>query len=75
MRLRIDQDPKTPVQLPPKERTQRLKATLDALADGLSQEQLDAMTAAMTEDFIEPWDESLCLGLDSRDGGHRTDSG
>lgn len=74
LRLHIGQGPKTSVHLMAKERTQRLNAALDAMADGLSQEQLDAMTAAMTEDYIEPWDESLWLGLDSRDGGRRTDS-
>ena len=42
----------------PKERTQRLNAALDALGDGLSQVQLDEMTAAMTEEYIEAWDDS-----------------
>ena len=39
-------------QLIPKERTQRLNAALDAMADGLIQVQLDEMTAAMTEEHI-----------------------
>ena len=47
-------------QLIPKERTQRLNAALDAMADGLNQVQLDEMTAAMTEEYIEAWDESEC---------------
>ena len=28
------------------------------MADGLSQVQLDEMTAAMTEEYIKDWDES-----------------
>ena len=43
----------------PKERTQRLNAALDAMGDGLDQVQLDQMTAAMTEEYIEAWDESV----------------
>ena len=42
----------------PEERTRRLNAALDAMSEGLSQAQLDEMTAAMTEDYIEAWDES-----------------
>ena len=37
----------------------RLNAALDAMGEGMSQAQLDEMTAAMTEDYIEAWDESL----------------
>ena len=58
LRQHIDQIPEKASQLPPKERTQRLNAALDAMGDGLSQVQLDEMTAAMTEEYIEPWDES-----------------
>ena len=58
MRQHIDQVPEKASQLPPKERTQRLNAALDALGDGLSQVQLDEMTAAMTEEYIEAWDDS-----------------
>ena len=58
MRQHIDQVPEKASQLPPKERTQRLNAALDAMGDGLSQVQLDEMTAAMTEEYIEAWDES-----------------
>ena len=60
LRQYIDQPPEKAVaQLPPKERTQRLNAALDALGDGLDQAQLDEMTAAMTEEYIEAWDESV----------------
>ena len=53
LRQYIDQPPEKAPQLPPKERTQRLNAALDALGDGLDQAQLDEMTAAMTEEYIE----------------------
>ena len=59
LRQHIDQIPEKASQLPPKERTQRLNAALDAMGDGLSQVQLDEMTAAMTEEYIEAWDESV----------------
>ena len=59
LRQHIDRLPKKPTQLTPKERMQRLNAALDALSEGMSQAQLDEMTAAMTEDYIEAWDESL----------------
>ena len=55
----IDQVPEKASLLTPKERTQRLNAALDAMGDGLSQAQLDEMTAAMTEEYIEAWDESV----------------
>ena len=58
LRQHIDQALEKASQLPPKERTQRLNAALDALGDGLNQVQLDEMTAAMTEEYIEAWDES-----------------
>ena len=58
LRQHIDQVPEKASQLPPKERTQRLNAALDAMGDGLSQVQLDEMKAAMTEEYIEAWDES-----------------
>lgn len=41
------------------ERIQRLNAAMDAMRDGLSQEELDEMTAAMNEDYIEAVDDSL----------------
>lgn len=59
LRLHIDQGPKMPAQLTPKERMRRLNAALDAMSEGMSQAQLDEMIAAMTEDYIEPWDESV----------------
>ena len=63
MRQHIDQVPEKASQLPPKERTQRLNAALDAMGDGFNQVQLDKMTAAMTEEYIEAWDESAVLGI------------
>lgn len=58
LRRYIDEGPKTTSQLTPKERTRRLNAAFYAMAEGLSQAQLDEMTAAMTEKNIEPWDEA-----------------
>ena len=58
LRQHIDQRPEKPAWLTPKERMRRLNAAFDAMSEGLSQAQLDEMTAAMTEDYIEPWDES-----------------
>ena len=55
----IDRLPKKSTQLTPKERMRRLNAAFDAMGEGMSQAQLDEMTAAMTEDYIEPWDESV----------------
>lgn len=54
LRQHIDQLPKTSTQLTPKERMRRLNATFDAIGEGMSQAQLAEMTAAMTEDYIEP---------------------
>lgn len=59
LRKRIDQLPEKPARLMPKEKTRRLNAALDLLGDGLTEAQLDEMTAAMTEDYIEAWDESV----------------
>ena len=59
LRQHIDQRPKKPAELTPKERMRQLNAALDAMSEGLSQAQLDEMTAAMTEDYIEAWDESV----------------
>lgn len=58
LRHHIDELPIRAARLMPKERTRRLNAALDMLGDGLSQAQLDEMTAAITEDYIEAWDES-----------------
>ena len=58
LRQHIDQLPKRSTQLTPKERMRRHNAAFDAMGEGMSQAQLDEMTAAMTEDYIEPWDES-----------------
>ena len=44
--------------LTPEERIQRLNAALDAIREGLTHKELDEMTAAMNEEYIEPWDES-----------------
>jgi len=58
LRQHIDQRSEKPARLTPKERMRRLNAAFDAMSEGLSQAQLDEMTAAMTEDCIKPWDES-----------------
>ena len=59
LRQHIDKLPEKAARLTPKERARRLNAALDSLSDGLSQAQLDEMTAAMTEVYIEVSDESL----------------
>lgn len=41
------------------ERIRRLNAAMDAMRDGLSQEEIDEMTAAMNEKYIENVDDSL----------------
>lgn len=58
LRQHIDQRSEKPARLTAKERMRRLNAAFDAMSEGLSQAQLDEMTAAMTEDYIEPWNES-----------------
>ncbi len=58
LRQHIDQIPENALPLTPRERMRRLNAALDAMSAGLSQAQLDEMTTAMTEDYIEIWDES-----------------
>ena len=58
LRQYLDQVPEKASLLTPEERMQRLNAALDAMGDDLNQTQLDEMTAAMTEEYIEAWDES-----------------
>ena len=58
LRQHSDQLPKRSTQLTPKERMRRLNAAFDAMGESVSQAQLDEMTAAMTEDYNVPWDES-----------------
>ena len=53
-----DRSPQNMTLLSPKERMRRLNAAFDMMSAGLSQAQLDDMTAAMTEDYVEAWDES-----------------
>ena len=59
LRQLLDQRPEKRARLTPKERTRQLNAAFDALGDGLSQAQLDEMTAAMTDEYIEVCDESV----------------
>ena len=59
LRQHIDQLPKRSTQFTPKERMWQLNAAFDAIGEGMSKAHLDEMTAAMTEDYIEPWDESV----------------
>ena len=47
-----------PPTLSPEERARKLDEAFARLREGLTQEQLDEMTAAMNEEYIEPWDES-----------------
>lgn len=43
----------------PEERVQRLQAAAAAIREGLTEEELAEMTAAMNEDYIEPVDEDV----------------
>jgi len=47
-----------PCALSPEERARRLDEAFAQLREGLTPEQLDEMTNAMNEEYIEPWDES-----------------
>ena len=58
LRRYLEPTSEKPYVLTLKERMQRLNAALDEMGDGLSQAQLQEMTAAMTEDYIEAWDET-----------------
>ena len=58
LRRYLDQAPEKTLRLTPKEKTQRLNAALDAMGDGLSPAELGSMTAAMTGEYGEPWDEA-----------------
>lgn len=43
----------------PQERVRRLDAAAAAIREGLTQEELDEMTAAMNAEYIEPFDEDV----------------
>ena len=60
----LDQVPEKSSLLSPEERMQSLNEALDAMGDGLSPAELDSMTAAMTGEYGEPWDEA---DTDARD--------
>jgi hypothetical protein len=44
--------------LSPAERARRLNEAFDQLREGLTEEELEEMSAAMNEEYIEPWDEN-----------------
>lgn len=44
--------------LSPEERARRLDAAFEQFREGLTPEQLEEMTEAMNEEYIEPWDEN-----------------
>lgn len=46
-------------ELPPEERIRCLDAAVEALREGLTQTDLDAMTDAMNAEHIEPFDEDV----------------
>jgi len=58
LRWHIDQLPEEGASMTPVEKTRRLNVAFDALDNGLSLAQVNEMTAAMTADYIEAWDES-----------------
>ncbi|MCD4685180.1 MAG: hypothetical protein K8S97_04515 [Anaerolineae bacterium] len=45
------------LELTPEERIRRLDAAVEALREGLTQQELDEMTEAMNTEYIEPIDE------------------
>lgn len=62
LRLYIDerQQQANPLrELTPEERIRRLNAAAAALREGLTPDQLAEMTAAMNEEYIEPFDEDV----------------
>ncbi len=58
LRCYLDPIPEQPFVMAPKDRMRQLNAALDAMGDGLSHTQLQEMTAAMTAEYVEVWDES-----------------
>lgn len=42
----------------PEQRIQMLEEASAAIREGLTQDELEQMIAAMNEEYIEPWDES-----------------
>ena len=58
LRRHLDRAPLMSTNLAPRDRTKRLNVALDAMRDGVDQAELNEMTAAMTEEYIEAWDES-----------------
>ena len=58
LRRYLDPLPEQSFVMAPKERMRQLNAALDAMGDGLSHIQLQEMTAEMTAEYVEVWDES-----------------
>jgi hypothetical protein len=46
-------------ELTPEERIRRLDAAVEAIREGMTQAELDDMTAAMNAEYIEPFDEDV----------------
>lgn len=58
LRAYLDEVANQPAQkLTPTERAQKLDAAFEKLRTGLTDEEIEEMTAAMNEEYIEPWDE------------------
>ena len=55
---RESNEPSAPV-LSPEERIRRLDAAVETIRAGLSQADLDDMTAAMNAEYVEPFDEDV----------------
>ena len=54
LREYLDQVPETSPRLSPEEKMQRLNAAFDAMGEGLSPAELEAMTTAMTGESSKP---------------------
>ena len=55
---RESNEPSVPV-LSPEERIRRMDAAVETIRAGMSQAELDDMTAAMNAEYIEPFDEDV----------------
>ena len=55
---RESNEPSTPI-LSPEERIRRMDAAVETIRAGMSQAELDDMTAAMNAEYVEPFDEDV----------------
>lgn len=65
LRQYLNKTPEKASTLTAEERIQRLNRAIDAMGKGLGQAELDDITVAMTEEYIEPLDEPRFWSLRS----------